>query len=132
MCIQITRARVHFNGDSTANSLLSPNFEPVTLQPRFAASPSPQGLAIFMAPNGQAPFEYSASCRDHSPDFRRALRVFAIHAPAAEPSFVFFCFQHMVFLSGLPSMCFPGPMLLTIDLNFLTDSEINNSGVAKS
>ena len=130
MCIQITRARLRFIGDSRANSLLATNFEPVTLQPRFAASSSPQGLAIFMAPNRQAPFEYSASCRDHSPDFRRALREFAIHAPAS--SALFFCFQHMVFPGGLPSMCFPGPMLLTIDLNFLTDSEINNSGVAKS
>jgi hypothetical protein len=87
LCIQITRGRVHFNGDSTAKSpcwhrvsSLWPS-DPDLL--RFAAVPSLQDLAIFMAPHGRAPFKWPvlwgtafqqspASCPEHSPDFPRA------------------------------------------------------------
>ena len=61
MCIQITRGKVHFNRDSTVKS---PCWHQVlSLWPSdpdllwYAAIPSLQDLAIFMAPHGWAPFK---------------------------------------------------------------------------
>ena len=110
-CIQIIRRRVDFNGDSTVKvpcRRRDSNRDHPTQVLSFAAAPSLQDLAIFMAPHGRAPFKWPvlwgttfqwspASSLEHSPDFPRACtpwKRFAAHllgwyAPATEPGFGF-------------------------------------------
>ena len=136
-CIQIIRRRVDFNGDSTVKvpcRRRDSNRDHPTQVLSFAAAPSLQDLAIFMAPHGRAPFKWPvlwgttfqwspASSLEHSPDFPRACtpwKRFAAHllgwyAPATEPGFGF-CQQHQEFPSGLPSKYYPGPMLLNFSV----------------
>ena len=141
LCIQITRGRVHFNRDSTAKS---PCWHRVlNLWPSnpdllwFAAVPSLQDLAIFMAPHGRAPFKWPvlwgtalqqspASCLEHSPDFCRAGTTWkslppiclAYKLPRQSPAW--FCQQHLEFPSSLPSKYYPGPMLLNFSIQMGT------------
>ena len=110
-CIQIIRRRVDFNGDSTVKAPCrrrDSNRDHPTQVLSFAAAPSLQDLAIFMAPHSRAPFKWPvlwgttfqwspASSLEHSPDFPRACtpwKRFAAHllglyAPATEPGFGF-------------------------------------------
>ena len=110
---QITRRRVDFNGDSTVNDPCwhrDSNHDLPTQVLCFAASPSSQELAIFMAPHGRAPFKWPvlrgtplkwspASYLEHSPDLpwacmpwkSFAAHLLGLHAPATEPGFVLMC-----------------------------------------
>ena len=113
LCIQFTRGRVLFYGDSTAKSPywhrvlnLWPS-DPELLP--FAAVLSLQDLATFMAPCGWAPFKWPvlwgtalqqspANCLEHSPDFPRACTPWkslppiclAHMLPQRSPALVFF------------------------------------------
>ena len=138
----LRRGRVDFKGDTAGKS---PCWHQVSnLWPSdpdllwFAAIPSLQDLAIFMASHGRAPFKWPvlwgttllqspASCLEHIPDFSQrlyAIKEFAahlpgFHAPTTEPC-LGFCQQHPEFPSGHPSKYFQDQMLLNFSVQMVT------------